>query len=101
MRNLVPPLPTAHCEYCSGELLFERIEQDDQVLDIEVQVFVCAKCRRKYTRKLIHDPYTAHTLRGREKWSSQTETVEGCLACEAARSSTLCSKGTSEGRILG
>ena len=56
MRNLVQTLPSVHCEHCGGELLFKRIERDDQVLDIEVQVFVCAKCG--------HDPYTAHTLRG-------------------------------------
>ena len=64
MRNLVQPLPSVHCEHCSGELLFKGIERDAQVLDIEVQVFVCAKCGREHSRKLIHDPYTAHTLRG-------------------------------------
>src|SRR5208283_388528 len=63
MRDLVQPLPSVHCELCGGELLFERIELDDEVLEIEVQVFVCAKCHREYSRKLIHDPYTAHTLR--------------------------------------
>ena len=41
MRSLVQPLPFVHCEHCGGELLFKRIELDDQVLDIEVQVFVC------------------------------------------------------------
>jgi len=64
MRNLVQPLPSVHCEHCGGELLFKCIELDDQVLDIEVQVFVCAKCGHEHSRKLIHDPYTAHTLRG-------------------------------------
>ena len=55
MRNLVQPLPSTHCEHCDGELLFKCIERDD------VQIFVCAKCGREHTRKLIHEPYTAHT----------------------------------------
>lgn len=64
MRNLVQPLPSVHCKHCGGELLFKRIERDDPVLDIEVQMFVCAKCGREHSRKLIHDPYAAHTQRG-------------------------------------
>ena len=62
MRNLVQPLPSVHCEHCGGELLFKRIEEDDPAFDIEVQVFVCAKCGREHSRKLMHDPYAAHTL---------------------------------------
>ena len=64
MRNLVQPLPSMHCEHCNGDLLFKRIELDDTVLEIEVQVFVCAKCGREHSRKLIHDPYTARASRG-------------------------------------
>ena len=66
MRSLVQPLPSTHCEHCNGELLFERIETDDPALDIEVQIFVCAKCGREHSRKLIHERYTAHTARGAE-----------------------------------
>ena len=65
MRSLVQPLPSMQCEHCNGELLFKRTELDDTVLEIEVQVFVCAKCGREHSRKLIHDPYTAHTGSGR------------------------------------
>ncbi len=72
MRSLVQPLPFVHCEHCGGELLFKRIELDDQVLDIEVQVFVCAKCGREHSRKLIHDHYTAHTLRGSGRMAPQS-----------------------------
>ena len=61
MRNLVEPLPSTRCEHCDGELLFERLERDDPAFDIEVQIFVCAKCGREHSRKLIHEPYTAHT----------------------------------------
>jgi hypothetical protein len=62
MRNLVQPLPSTHCEHNDGELLFKQIETDDPALDIEVQIFVCAKCGREHSRKLIHEPYTAHTV---------------------------------------
>ena len=64
MRNLVEPLPAVHCELCGGELLFKTSERDDPAFDIDVQLFVCAKCGREHLRKLIHDPYAAHTMRG-------------------------------------
>ena len=64
MRNLVQPLPSVHCEHCGGELLFKHVERYDQVLEVEVQVFVCAKCGRERSREVIHNHYTAHTLRG-------------------------------------
>ena len=61
MRNLVQPLPSTRCEHCKGELLFKRIESELPALDMEVQLFVCAKCGRERLRKLIHERYTAHT----------------------------------------
>jgi DNA-directed RNA polymerase subunit RPC12/RpoP len=67
MRNLVEPLPSTHCEHCNGELLFKRIEADDPALDLEVQIFVCAKCGREHSRRLIHEPYTAHIATGAER----------------------------------
>jgi len=68
MRNLVQPLPSTHCEHCDGELLFKQIETDDSALDIEAQIFVCAKCGREHSRKLIHEPYPGHTAkRGAER----------------------------------
>jgi len=66
MRNLVQPPRSMHCEHCNGELLFKSIQLDDTDLEIEVQVFVCAKCGREHSRKLIQDPYTAHTARKRK-----------------------------------
>jgi hypothetical protein len=67
MRKLVEPLASMHCERCDGELLFKRIEPDDPAFDIEVQIFVCAKCGREHSRKLIHEPYTAHAARAAER----------------------------------
>ena len=61
MRNLVQPLPSVHCEHCGGELLFKRIEPGDPVFDMEVEIFVCAKCGHAHSLTVFHDPYTAHT----------------------------------------
>jgi hypothetical protein len=63
MRNLVQPLPSPHCEHCDGVLLFKGAEPEVPALDIEAQIFVCARCGREYSRKLIHEPYTAHTAK--------------------------------------
>jgi hypothetical protein len=63
MRNLVQPLPSMHCALCGGDLLFKRIDPVDPAFDIEVQIFVCAKCGKKHLRELIHDPYAPHTAR--------------------------------------
>jgi DNA-directed RNA polymerase subunit RPC12/RpoP len=67
MRNLVEPPPSTHCERCDGELLFKRIEPDNPDFDIDIQVFVCARCGREHSRRLIHEPYNAHTARGAER----------------------------------
>ena len=61
MRNLVEPPPSLHCELSHGELRFERIEPDSLVLEIEVEIFVCVKCGRAHSRRIIRDPYAAHT----------------------------------------
>jgi hypothetical protein len=47
-------------------LLFKGMEPEAPALDIELQIFVCAKCGREHSRKLIHERYTAHTARGAE-----------------------------------
>ena len=63
MRNLVQPLPSFHCELCYGELRFKRIEPDDPVFDTEVEIFVCVKCGRAHSRRMMRDPYAAHVAR--------------------------------------
>ena len=70
MRNLVQPLPCMHCDHCGGELLFKRIEPADPAFDIEVQIFVCAKCGREHSRQLIHERYTAHIWRSADRAGS-------------------------------
>jgi len=67
MRNLVQPLRSVHCEHCGGELLFKRIELDDQVLDIEVQVVRLRKMRPRALAQADPRPlYRAHTARKRK-----------------------------------
>ena len=61
MRNLTQPPPSMRCERCNGELRFKRIEPDDPVFDMEVEIFVCAKCGHAHSLRVFHDPYAAHT----------------------------------------
>ncbi|MGD0763996.1 MAG: hypothetical protein ABR929_12565 [Roseiarcus sp.] len=63
MRNLVEPPSSLCCKICAGELRFKRIEPVDTVLDIEVAIFVCAKCGHEHSRQMIYDRYVAHTAR--------------------------------------
>ena len=67
MRNLVQPPPSLHCELCDGELRFKRIECADPDFDTEVEIFVCVKCGRAHSLRMIHDPYAAHTARGMQR----------------------------------
>jgi DNA-directed RNA polymerase subunit RPC12/RpoP len=64
MRNLVQPPPSMHCERCGGALLFKGMEPEAPALDIELQIFVCAKCGREHSRELIRERYAAYTARG-------------------------------------
>jgi hypothetical protein len=51
------------CKRCNGELRFKRIEPDDPFVDMEVEIFVCAKCGHAHSFPVFHDPYAAHTAR--------------------------------------
>jgi hypothetical protein len=57
-------------------LLFKCIERDDPAFDIEVQIFVCAKCGLEHSRKLMHEPYTAHTVKEAERKAQPRVPVE-------------------------
>ena len=63
MRNLVEPPLSLHCELCHGELRFKRIEPNDPVFDLVVEIFVCVECGRVHSRRMNRDPYAAHTAR--------------------------------------
>jgi hypothetical protein len=61
MRNLVQPPPSLHCDLCDGELRLKLIEPANPVLDLDAQMFVCAKCGHWQSYVVDHDPYAAHT----------------------------------------
>jgi hypothetical protein len=63
MRNLVQPLKSLHCELCNGELRFKRAEPADLSFDAGVEIFVCVRCGRAHTRRMVRDPYAARFAR--------------------------------------
>ena len=76
MRNLVEPPPSLHCELCHGELRFKRIEPDDPVIDIVVEIFVCVECGRVHSRSDEFTTPMPHTPRGvcrAVRWISRAE----------------------------
>jgi len=77
MRNLVQPLQSLHCERCDGELRFKRIEPAEPVFDTEVEIFVCIKCGRAHSRRMIHDPYAAHVARGMPRGNAERPSDAG------------------------
>ena len=65
MRNLVLPPPSLHCTICQGELRFKRTDADGPLLELDSEIFVCIKCGREHSYRVMHDRYAAH--RGSDK----------------------------------
>ena len=86
MRNLVEPLPSLRCEFCDGELRFKRIESDDPVFVTEVEIFVCVKCCRAHSRRMIHDPYAAQIARRMPRGNVDQQGRAGRINTRDARS---------------
>jgi hypothetical protein len=64
MRKLVQPPPSLHCDLCNGELRLKLIETTDKVLDVDDEIFVCAKCGHEQSYVVRHDHYsTPHRAR--------------------------------------
>jgi hypothetical protein len=63
MRNLVQPPPSMHCDLCDGELRLKLIKPDHPVLDMDAEIFVCARCGHEMSHMVVHDHYAAHTPR--------------------------------------
>jgi hypothetical protein len=61
MRNLVQPPPSQHCDLCDGELRLKLIKPVDPGLDLDAEIFVCAKCGNEQSYVVYHDNYAAHT----------------------------------------
>ena len=60
MRNLVKPPPSQRCDLCDGELRLKLIKPDDAGLDLDVEIFVCAKCGNEQSYVVHHNHYAAH-----------------------------------------
>jgi hypothetical protein len=61
MRNLVQPPPSLYCDFCHGELRLKRIDPDGPFLELDTEIFVCAKCGHERSYRVSHDRYAAHT----------------------------------------
>ena len=55
MRTLVQPPPSSQCHFCGGELRFKRIESASRTLELNNEIFVCAKCGREQSYTVSHD----------------------------------------------
>ena len=60
MRDLVQPPPSLHCALCQGELRFKRTATDGPSLELDIEIFVCKKCGREHSYRVMHDRYAAH-----------------------------------------
>ncbi len=62
MRTLVKPPPSLHCDHCHGELRLKQIEPvGPPSLELDIEIFVCAKCGHEQSFEVSHNHYAAHT----------------------------------------
>jgi len=54
MRTLVEPPPSSRCHLCGGELRLKRIESASRTLDLDNEIFVCAKCGHEESCTVSH-----------------------------------------------
>ena len=55
MRTLVQPPPSSQCHFCGGELRLKQIESASRILELDNEIFVCAKCGREQSYTVSHD----------------------------------------------
>ncbi len=60
MRTLVEPPPSSHCDVCGGELRLKQIESANRTLDLDNEIFVCAKCGREQVYTVSHNHNVRH-----------------------------------------
>jgi hypothetical protein len=60
MRTITQPPPSSHCDQCGGELRLKLIKAADRGLDLEYEIFVCAKCGREQSCTVGHNHYMPH-----------------------------------------
>jgi uncharacterized protein with PIN domain len=62
MRTLVEPPPSSRCYECGGELRLKLIEPANRTLDLDNQIFVCAKCGGEQLCTVSHSLNVRHML---------------------------------------
>jgi uncharacterized protein with PIN domain len=60
MRTLVEPPPSSRCELCGGELRLKQVESANRALDLDREIFVCAKCGREQSCTVSHNYTVRH-----------------------------------------
>jgi hypothetical protein len=60
MRKLVQPPPSSRCEICGGELRLKLIELNNPPIDLDTEIFVCAKCGHEQPYVVSHNHYAPH-----------------------------------------
>ena len=60
MRNLVQPPPSMHCDYCKGEMRLKLVEPVNAILELEAEIFICAKCGHERAHVVTHDHTMPH-----------------------------------------
>ena len=60
MRTITQPPPSCHCDQCGGELRLKLIEPANRTLDLENEIFVCAKCGLEQSLTVSHDQKMPH-----------------------------------------
>jgi uncharacterized protein with PIN domain len=60
MRAMTQPPPSSQCDKCGGELRLKLIEAADRGLDLENEIFICAKCGREQSLTVSHDHKMPH-----------------------------------------
>jgi uncharacterized protein with PIN domain len=61
MRTLVEPPPSTRCDLCGGELRLKQIESANVTLDLDNEIFVCAKCGREQSYTVNHNHSVRHS----------------------------------------
>jgi hypothetical protein len=62
MRTLVPPPPSQRCDICRGELRLKAIEPVEPLfLEMDIEMFVCARCGHEQSHRVGRNHYAAHT----------------------------------------
>jgi uncharacterized protein with PIN domain len=60
MRAMTQPPVSSQCDKCGGELRLKLIEAADRGLDLENEIFICAKCGREQSLTVSHDHKMPH-----------------------------------------